>query len=651
MPFDIYNALTAAPLALLGFSALHFQSTPKGYATLDADHESLGALWKLTIISRSLATVGAALSLASVYFNADQYWLWILVLVWLGLLMLAPRLHAPNNVANGSHLAMVLVAGMNAIAISWLHQAALLRLHWPESLNNLPMLLAPLQIVLSIAMFFIVGSWSSKTYDPTSKASRETGASVFAQLSFTWLTPLIQMGSEKSLDQENVWFLISDDNSKTVIDRFAQIPGTYLPWSLFRFIMPLLIFQWTCALCSTILSFAGPFFLYNIVNVVAVTKGQDKLVPILYLAMLYMCTCLKSIIDGQMFFTGRRTGNRLRSILVDLLYQKSLKRASSVGSAEPDSKAQASLGKIVTLMSVDAEFIRTFVSYCHEWLIIQPVSIVVALVGLWYILQWSSLAGVAMMLLLIPVGSYLGKLITVYQLALMKSTDTRVNLMNELLQGIRIIKYFSWESHFSKLITNARTAELTNLFRFWLADMGFTNIGNGTSIIVGFVTFSTYTLVFQHNLSAEIAFTAINLLNIVNGLLSYLPMNVMKFVKAYVAMSRINDFLSEIELEQYSAIESDGGDDEWKQENSARRSSNDTVIDSVVGFTNASFSYFGSSCSAPEDLNQPQIRGTDFFSLDGLDVSFPIGGLSLVIGPTGAGKSSILLALLGGNFK
>ena len=47
----------------------------------------------------------------------------------------------------------------------------------------------------------------------------------------------------------------------------------------------------------------------------------------------------------------------------------------------------------------------------------------------------------------------------------MKAQDKRMNLTNELLQNIKIIKMYSWENIFLSLLQERRTAELKQLSR------------------------------------------------------------------------------------------------------------------------------------------------------------------------------------------
>ena len=76
--------------------------------------------------------------------------------------------------------------------------------------------------------------------------------------------------------------------------------------------------------------------------------------------------------------------------------------------------------------------------------------------SLFLVLGWSSIVGVALILILSPISTYLGKVIVRQQEDVLTNTDSRVSIMNEILQGIRIIKYFAWEEHFAKKIEEQR---------------------------------------------------------------------------------------------------------------------------------------------------------------------------------------------------
>ena len=45
----------------------------------------------------------------------------------------------------------------------------------------------------------------------------------------------------------------------------------------------------------------------------------------------------------------------------------------------------------------------------------------------------------------------------------MNTTDKRINATNEVLQNIRIIKFFAWEERFGQIVNETRAAELRAL--------------------------------------------------------------------------------------------------------------------------------------------------------------------------------------------
>lgn len=50
----------------------------------------------------------------------------------------------------------------------------------------------------------------------------------------------------------------------------------------------------------------------------------------------------------------------------------------------------------------------------------------------------------------------MGKMTARYRLKMIGITDLRIRIMNELVQGIQIIKMYAWERPFAKLIDKIR---------------------------------------------------------------------------------------------------------------------------------------------------------------------------------------------------
>ena len=77
-----------------------------------------------------------------------------------------------------------------------------------------------------------------------------------------------------------------------------------------------------------------------------------------------------------------------------------------------------------------------------------------------------SLVGMAWIFLLIPVQSKMASLIGLYRRDMAKHSDTRVKLINEILQIIRIIKFYAWEVPMEERVVKARSLEIDALFKY-----------------------------------------------------------------------------------------------------------------------------------------------------------------------------------------
>jgi ABC-type multidrug transport system fused ATPase/permease subunit len=96
---------------------------------------------------------------------------------------------------------------------------------------------------------------------------------------------------------------------------------------------------------------------------------------------------------------------------------------------------------------------------------------------------------VGTLVILTPATAWLSKKANIIQTELMSATDDRVNMTNEVLQGIRIIKYFSWETQFEKKIEVTRSIELRKYVLNWLVYAGFGLLSYGGGVIISFTTF------------------------------------------------------------------------------------------------------------------------------------------------------------------
>ena len=113
-------------------------------------------------------------------------------------------------------------------------------------------------------------------------------------------------------------------------------------------------------------------------------------------------------------------------------------------------------------MQIDASKIEGFITQLHviwdgAYQITGYVVILLVFIG------WPALVGVVFMIVAMPVQ---GKIMLSMQSRIgdmVKYTDSRVKITNELLQGIQCVKMYSWEESFFKVIESFRGQELVQL--------------------------------------------------------------------------------------------------------------------------------------------------------------------------------------------
>ncbi|KAI8930188.1 hypothetical protein BC831DRAFT_508630 [Entophlyctis helioformis] len=454
------------------------------------------------------------------------------------------------------------------------------------------------------------------------KSSKERTASLWSYLTFSWFDDIIALGYDKPLDPEDLNNLLPDDQSKNVYARFVagKIPHWSLVPNLLWLIRDLLLIQSAYATLSAFLSVASPFFLRRILRFVQDSSTlSHPSIAILYAFIIFACTIARSISDGQMYFLSRRMGLNIRCVVIMSLYHKSIKpfsRQSPDGNAESQHNDRMMSGQVLNLMAFQP--IKTLEYLMYLWS--TPLQAAIALTFLYMVAGVPGLAGAVVMVLVVPLGSVIGKVVARKQKELLKSTDMRMAAINELLQGIRIIKFFAWEPRFNDKIGKLRENELSKLWAYVFTQSSMKIIWIATHILVSFLTFTSMTLLAGQTLDAATAFTALSIFNLLRVPVQSFPDSIVKLTDALVDLRRIEAYLGKEEIP-------DSTDNH--PENAG-----------VVQFTkNASFSWY----EPPTDLHVDTL----VTELHNITLKFPQGGLTVICGPTGGGKSSLLMALLG----
>ncbi|CAI2167170.1 11640_t:CDS:10 [Funneliformis geosporum] len=276
---------------------------------------------------------------------------------------------------------------------------------------------------------------------------------------------------------------------------------------------------------------------------------------------------------------------------------------------------------------VDSNRISLFATWWNS-IIDCPIELFVGLYFLYILLGSSCLYGLVIMVFTLPINHQTAKYYNKTQDKLMKVRDRRVDLMNEVLQGIRMIKFYAWEKNWEKRILDSRNADLKQLRNTFIHLTVFDFVWIVSPVLVTISSFYIFTKIQGHELTASVAFTSLSIFHELRFALNVLPEVFTDGSQAYISIKRIEKFLNEDEINNKPEVDMGDGENIFGQE-------------SKIGFENATITWNRPKNSEDDTESEP------LFRMEKLNFEFPNGELSLICGPTGSGKTLILMSLLG----
>lgn len=360
-------------------------------------------------------------------------------------------------------------------------------------------------------------------------------------------------------------------------------------------------------------------------------EEQPVHVAFVYVAMMVIGQTVGVVLMGQSLVMGRRLCIRLRAIIIAEVFAKALRRQDTTGNVKKtstdkdgkptvDNDNQASEGKIANLVAVDAFQISEICAYFF-YLWSSPFAIVVNSILLYNTLGVAAFAGIAVLVLLVPVQALIGRLYTVIQRKFMAATDARLETVTEIISHVKLIKFNAWESKFLERMAVTRNHELAVLAQRFATTVLFNLVIWGTPVFVTASAFAVHSLVLKQPLTADRAFSALILFNMLRDPMALFQDTLTRLLQSYTSCTRIQAFLDEPDTLKYAQLSRAGPEDP------------------AIGFKNATVGYSTAEEAAEEEFEP--------FRLGPLDLSFPEGALSVIAGPVGCGKTTLIASLLG----
>ncbi|RZC40830.1 uncharacterized protein BDFB_005146, partial [Asbolus verrucosus] len=396
---------------------------------------------------------------------------------------------------------------------------------------------------------------------------------------------------KSSLESDDLYEVLDSCRSKQLGDQavWACYGKTFVILGLMLLVTKLVTTIWSPEAFSKLISYFSP--------------GQKEITKqnaIYYASVVIGLNVINLFFYHNYMLALTELGIKVRTAICSLLYRKSLKLNS-------ESLSEVTVGKITTIITKDIDAFEMLIYYGNDiWIALVQTGIICYLI--YSKIGVASFAGVIFFLIVLPIQVLIGKMAYSYRLASSKKTDDRLELIQEILSAIKIIKMYTWEKYFEKKISLARKEELSKLHKLFYTKVWIVIIGSMCSKMAFFIFLMTYVWM-GNNVTAEIVYYILSCFNDLEYSLSNLiPFGLSYAAETYATAKRIDGVLAAKESPPREETEID--------------SKPSAII--LTGITTS-------------------VRGKKLFENIFLSIN---EGLNIVVGHVGSGKTTFLKTIL-----
>ncbi|KAL9955987.1 hypothetical protein ACROYT_G037398 [Oculina patagonica] len=372
-------------------------------------------------------------------------------------------------------------------------------------------------------------------------------ANLISFLLFWWTNDLFKTGNQRPLQQSDFWPLHKEDKTSLLTKELQS------QWSkdlneckltgkeprLWKSAMKVLSRKDIC-----IISFAGlldsvgrflqPFFLGIFISALK-AKSPERGLLCGCAALMLLIVLMKSIAVHHSSFKLYVIGMRMKASLKGVIFRKILVLGQHTLN-------DFTKGHVIDLVSNDVQRMEQAARQFFR-LLVAIFDVCVAVPLLWYFIGWQALMGIIFLFVLVPFGGFLSYLSGKLRLKTAVISDRRINLMTEIVAGIREVKTHAWEWFFRDQIKDTRSNEMKIIRRKSILLSCAISLMYSSGLVAAFI--SILTLAFSgYQLTPFIVFTLLSIINVLrNSALRSIGEGSQFIYEAYVSFDRIQEFL------------------------------------------------------------------------------------------------------------
>ncbi|XP_050553313.1 ATP-binding cassette subfamily C member 4 [Spodoptera frugiperda] len=515
------------------------------------------------------------------------------------------------------------------------------------------------------------------------------GANWFSILTFGWTLETFKMGYSRDIKDADLYAPLPEHRSSILGDavqkawdrevRSADRRGGRRKPSLWRVLLKvfgceLMLYGLILAAMEFLIRLQQPIFLALLLRYYSPVHGDSNPSNSTYLNRLFsyydmegsvswgeavffafgiiFCSTFNIMVQHPFMMGVMHMGMKMRVGVCSLIYRKALK-------VNIQSMTENSGGLVLNLMANDVNRFDTGPLFAH-YLWIGPFETMLMTVYLYREMGMPAVYGSLIIIAVIPFQIFLGTNTAYYRRGTAMKSDERVRLMKEIIMGMEVIKMYTWEQPFRKIIDIVRRHEIfyikmTSYIRGVI--MSFIMFTSRFGIFITVLLYVTYV----NRITVENVFFLTCYYNITKQTMTlYFPQAVGHIAEMNVAIQRIRDYLlteecslperlltnvqpevAPVRKKRVTIIEPHHLQKARERHSEPGPSTEKEIVNEkpkeprkeeiIIKFENASSRWIKSA--AEDDVKN-------------LDLTIIEGSLTTVIGAVGAGKSTLLHIVL-----
>lgn len=430
------------------------------------------------------------------------------------------------------------------------------------------------------------------------------------KLIFSEATSLVKIGSKRILEAEDALPLPRDlDPRHMGVDQSSVdwTDGRRLVWTSIRAARRKFTWSLIAYLLSTLCGLVAPVLINHFIKTLSGDLHDDAvLAPALAFGLgLGFFSMMRGLLLQHYFYHSLRAYQVVVNLINEKLFRHSLMMTQAARMKIP-------VGDVVNHMSSDAETVADFRQVFAD-ILWTVVILVGAMSMLFYYIGLSAIVPLVIMFAVAPLTKQVAKRFSHLDDVMMKERDGRVTLMTQILNAIRVVKFFGWEKSVEKEVFEIRDREIGARRKMARAELFSSVAYVSVSSLVLFTALAVHAY-RGFDLDAALVFTCVSLFSLLEEPFGNLSRLISRTTNAFVSARRIVSFLRSETLPSRPDSRREGHD-------------------------------LDHSRSEPETSVALEAQGLEAFG--GWTLSMKAGESLALVGPVGGGKSTLLQVLLG----